>query len=441
MTPEKNHRIVQLTADNVKRLKAVTIKPDGNLVIIGGRNNQGKSSILESIMMAIGGADMKLTKPVRAGTDKASIVLDLGDIVVKRTFTAAGGTTLVVENADGAKYPSPQTILNQLTNRLTFDPFAFTRLDPAQQKAALQKLLNIDFSKEEAEYAELFAKRTNVNREVVDLRGQVKGMPEHKDVPAEEERTALLLEEITKAGDHNSRRNGLKITVDAKEKAVSQMLATTKSLGDAVAELELKLAAAKESLTKRMAEQAAEAAELKRLRDEHDNFKVIDVAPLTTRLTEAEATNAKVRANAARAAKIAEGQKKVSEAAELTAKLEKILADRTTKLSATKFPVPGLSLGDAGVLFNDLPLDQAGTADQIRVSVAIAAALNPKLRVMLIKDGSLMDQDSLRLLAELAAEHDLQVWIERVGKDANASVVIEDGEVSETPAAQPKEET
>lgn len=429
MDSTKNHRIVQLTADNVKRLKAVAIKPNGNLVVIGGRNGQGKSSILESIMMAIGGADVKLTKPIRTGAEKASIVLDLGDIVVKRTFTAAGGSTLTVENGDGAKYPSPQTILNQLTNRLTFDPLAFTRLGQAEQKVALQKLLNLDFSKEEAEYAALFTKRTNVNREVIELRGQVKGMTEHKDVPAAEESIGAVAAEIEQAQEAN---RTLGIWRDDAARAAKQVADTKQSIStleQQIAELNQKLDAARRSLTDQQAHQ-------KQTEERAGSRAEIDIAPLRAKLLGVEESNRKVRENAARAAKIAEGQKKVAEAAELTAKLEKILADRTAKLAATKFPVPGLSLGESGVLFNDLPFEQASAAEQIRVSVAVAAALNPKLRVMLIRDGSLMDQDSLRLLAELAAEHDLQVWVERVGKDANVSVVIEDGQVEE-PAEEP----
>ena len=138
--------ILQLTAENVKRLHAVDIKPDGSLVIIGGRNAQGKSSVLDSIEFALGG-DPSAKMPVRRGEANARVVVNLGEIVVKRTFTAAGGTSLVVTNADGQKQSSPQTILDKLTGALTFDPLAFSRQKPAAQAETLRALVGLDFTK------------------------------------------------------------------------------------------------------------------------------------------------------------------------------------------------------------------------------------------------------------------------------------------------------
>jgi hypothetical protein len=79
--------------------------------------------------------------------------------------------------------------------------------------------------------------------------------------------------------------------------------------------------------------------------------------------------------------------------------------------------------------FNGLPLEQASSADQLRISVSIGLALNPKLKVILIRDGSLLDDDALKSVADMAAQADAQVWMERVGKTGDVSVVIEDGMV------------
>jgi hypothetical protein len=87
--------------------------------------------------------------------------------------------------------------------------------------------------------------------------------------------------------------------------------------------------------------------------------------------------------------------------------------------------------GEDGITFNGLPFEQASSAEQLRVAVAMGLALNPTLRVLLIRDGSLLDAENLGMVAEMAAEADAQVWIERVGEGDECAVVIEDGHVAE----------
>ena len=90
---------------------------------------------------------------------------------------------------------------------------------------------------------------------------------------------------------------------------------------------------------------------------------------------------------------------------------------------------------DGTVLFDGVPLSQASRAQQIRTSVAIGIAMNPKLKVLLIRDGSLLDEENMQLVVDMAKQHDAQIWIERVGdKDASA-IIIEDGHVRGVEAA------
>jgi hypothetical protein len=100
-------------------------------------------------------------------------------------------------------------------------------------------------------------------------------------------------------------------------------------------------------------------------------------------------------------------------------------------MADAKFPVPELSFGDDGVLVKGVPFEQASAAEQLRVSVAMGVALNPKLKVLLVRDGSLLDAKSLQLLADMAEANESQVWLERVGDADAAAVVIEDGQVAE----------
>ena len=93
-------------------------------------------------------------------------------------------------------------------------------------------------------------------------------------------------------------------------------------------------------------------------------------------------------------------------------------------------PIDDLTFGDGAVLFKGLPFEQGSSAEQLRVSVAIAMAANPKLRVLRIKEGSLLDEDGIALIQKMAEGGDYQIWIERVDTSGKVGIVMEDGAVA-----------
>ncbi len=156
-------------------------------------------------------------------------------------------------------------------------------------------------------------------------------------------------------------------------------------------------------------------------------------------LDAAHGINAQVEAKLRRETIEAEARALEERATALTAAMEERSARKTEAVANAPMPVPGLSFGDGEVLFDGLPLDQASQAEKIRVSVAIAMAANPKLRVLCIRDGSLLDRESLRLLSEMIESQDYQCWLEVTDDEGKTGVVIEDGAIrspeSSTPAA------
>ena len=116
-------------------------------------------------------------------------------------------------------------------------------------------------------------------------------------------------------------------------------------------------------------------------------------------------------------------------AVKLSGDILAIAKAKEKSVADAKFPVPGLSFGEDGVIFDGVPFQQASSAEQLRASVAIGLAMNPKLPVLLVHDGSLLDEASLKLLGELAEEAGAQVWVERVSEGSECSLIIEDGEV------------
>lgn len=424
-------KIIQLTAENIKKLRVVSLKPDGKTVIIGGQNEQGKSSVLDSILMALGGGSALPDQPIRHGQKKAEITLDLGELKVTRRFTEGGGTSLVVTNKEGDKKSSPQQVLDKLVGKLTFDPLGFARLEPKQQRETLAKLANLDFEPINAEYAKLYEQRRDQNREVDRLKASLAGQIIVPDLPEEEISGEEILAKLSDAQAHNrhvQEKHQYLRDVQARVTLASRDATSAQATVDALRE---QLAEAEAILDKRKKTLAGAERDAKNITEANQAISFIDEAPIKAELLAAQSKNDAIRRNKA----IRDLQDQLESATIVAAEITKLLTAQLDKkaelLQKAKFPLPGLSITDDAVFFEGIPFKQASSARQIQVSTAIGIALNPALRVMLIRDGSLLDSNSLAALHELAAQHDVQLWIERVGAGEEVSVVISDGAVAE----------
>ena len=203
---------------------------------------------------------------------------------------------------------------------------------------------------------------------------------------------------------------------------------------DEIARLERELAAARERLFAAGKARDEEGERGKTLRAEVEALVDPDLEEIPVRLREVEAVNERVRQKKARTVLAGELATAEAEAAGLTGAIDAVDAQKAEVLERASFPVPGLGFGERGVTFNGLDLAQASAAEQLRVSMAMGLALNPKLPIVLIRDGSLLDSKSLALVSKMAEDAKAQVWLEVVGK-GGVGVVIEDGQVEGATAA------
>lgn len=398
-------KIVKLEASNFKRLRAVEISPDGNLVVIAGRNGQGKTSVLDAITAALGGASTKaLPRPIRDGEDKAQIVLETEDLIVTRTFSGTA-SKLTVKGKDGSTFSKGQAKLDELLGRLSLDPLAFTQLSEKDQLKTLLDLVELPFDpvKLEADRAKVFAERTDVNRRIKELQGQAAGYTIPADVPAEEVSVSALLTQYREAQDASTHASNMR-------RQAAYHAERVVLLRQELQEAEAKLAEIDKEFSLLPAP--------------------IDLEAIQSQIDNAEQVNAGVRAAKAHRELTDRLASLQGDADFLTAQLDSIDKRKADGLAAASFPVEGLGFDEAGVTYQSVPFKQASGAEQLRVSLAMAIALNPGLRVIRIADGSLLDSTNLQLIEEMAVSNDYQVWIEMVDETGDFGITIEDGAVA-----------
>lgn len=443
--PEQDHpeqtsdlRIIRLRAENVKRLTAIDLHPGGQTVVLGGENGAGKTSVLDSIAYLLGGKSELPPMPLRRGEEKGSIEIDLGDLIARRTFTAGGGGTLTVRNREGAVYPSPQAILDKLVGDLSFDPLAFTRMSGREQAEMLRRLTGVDFADLDATRAEIYAARTEAGRELRAIEGQLAGNSEPTDDIPEVEISVAELTGNLFAAQRIAQEN------DLARRRAAEAMSTARVAGIAAETATTRVDQLRVAL--REAETAASTARMAYLtkhRDAEIAGKVAnalidpDLAPIEASLRGAEELNRRVRAAAQRRQLTAQAVDKRVEVDSLTAAIGEVDAEKEAMLAAAPFPVAGLGFDveGGGVTLNGIPFEQASATEQLMVSLAMGAALNPRLRVLLVRDASLLTPKNRAVLLDWCERVGMQGWIEMAGESGEVTVVIEDGAVREGTSA------
>jgi len=416
---KKFFRIVRLQARNVKRIKAIDITPDGTgVIIVAGNNGEGKTSALDAIMWALAGKDAVAKEPIRRGQGKAVATVDCGDFIASRILTPTG-QKLELKAANGEKISQPQTFLDRILGRLSFDPLKFAGMSGRDRVATLLNLIpGLEGKLDEIATARdtLYDDRRAVNHQVRNLTGQLEEMkaPE-ADWPTEMVSTKMLLEEKNRLQliitDNNEKRRSLENAETQRQAAIAN-----------VAELERQLNEARAALGGWSKKVGKMKAEVERLVDP-------DISEIDAQIAAASDHNQKATNRAAyeNIQRVLAAEKEKAE--NLTNQITAIEKQKEAILEDADFPVKGLSFADGDVMFNAILFDQLASSEQLRVSLAMAMATNPALRVIRITDGSLLDDKSMEIVRQMAEQHDYQVWIECVGDRADATVVIEDGRV------------
>lgn len=401
-------KINELLIENVKRVKAVQFEPSADgLTIIGGRNGQGKTSVLDAIAWALGGNNYKPSVPERDGAlvpPNLHIELSNGLIVERK----GKNSTLKVTDPNGNK--SGQQLLNEFVSTLALDLPKFINGSDKDKADSLLKILGIGdvLSQLDTKENQLYAQRTEVGRIADRKKKAADEMPMYPNVPKEPVSATELIKEqqeiLARNGENERKRQ------DAAR--YERMLAETQIAFDE----------AKAALQK--AEQDCLTAR-KSAEDLHDE----STDELEKNLAEIEALNIKIRANSTKEAAEIEANNLQQEYDGLTEQIESVREERNKLLDSAELPLPGLSVKDGKLIYNNMPWDGMSGSDQLKVATAIVRKLNPQCGFVLMDKLEQMDLETLQEFGAWLKQEGLQVIATRVSTGDECSIIIEDGMV------------
>lgn len=402
-------RIVKLTAQDFKRLVAVEIAPDGNVVVVSGANGHGKTSVLDAITAALVGQQaFRLDQPIRQGAEEAMVELDMGEFVVTRRWKG-DKSSLEVRLQNGAEVSSPRRFLDDLIGKLSFDPLAFANADAKEQRKTLLDVAGLaDLDAQlSGQRKRWYDTRTEMGRDAKKLTAQLAGLPKPLDtLPTEAVDVAKVVAELTQLQND--------------EREFERLREQATSIDSEIVQLQQRIAdllKTREGITAR----GRDLINVERRPQMVDLQQKIEDAGL-------------INQNAERAARREEISRELGVAQDrwqqCGTEIQAIDEKRQQAIAAANLPIPGLGVDDDGVTLNGVPFSQSSAAERMRTSIAIAMRLNPDIRVIRVADASLLDSVNRALIEGLAAENDFQVWLEVVDETKGVGFVIEDGSIA-----------
>lgn len=413
--------INELQVENLKRIKAVKLEPSASgLTVIGGRNGQGKTSVLDAIAWALGGEKFRPTNPKRDGAltpPNLHVVLSNGIVVERKGINGS----LKVIDPTGKK--SGQRLLDEFISKLALNLPAFLHASEAEKSKALLQIIGVGdkLTVLDRKEEQLYNQRQEVGRIADRKKKAAEEMPFYPNMPAEPVSVSDLLKEhqdiLARNGENERKRRNVRDMQERFMRAESNYKAAMEALK-----------AAEDTLRKARADAEVAAKSAQDLQDE-------STTELEENLRNVEVMNEKIRANAAKEGAELEANNLQQEYEGLTEQIESVRSDRADLLKEADLPLPGLSVKDGHLLYKGEPWDGMSGAEQLKVAVAIIRKLNPECGFVLMDKLEQMDTDTLREFGKWLEEEGLQVIATRVSTGDECSIIIEDGMVKDDESA------
>ena len=416
-------KINSLQIENVKRIKAVKIEPTANgLTVIGGKNNQGKTSVLDAIAWALGGERFRPSDPQRDGSvlpPNLHIVMDNGLVVDRK----GKNSTLTVTDPRGNK--AGQSLLNEFVETLALDLPKFMEASGKEKANTLLKILGVGEQLEELERQEssIYNERLTIGRIADQKEKYAKEQIYYADAPKDLISPSDLIQEQQEILARNAQRQQWKKDyenilneIDIMTQKTEEYERVAREGREKIRELEEKLKAAAKSPRELQMESTEE---------------------LEASIANVEEINRKVRANLDKGKAEDDAKMYRDQYSELTDQLTQVRLKKVELLKSARLPLPGLSVEDGELTYQGQKWDNMSGSQRLMVSTAIVRQLNPKCGFVLLDKLEQMDVDTLQEFGLWLEQEGLQAIATRVSTGDECSIIIEDGMVASAPDPEP----
>ena len=410
-------KINKLEIENIKRIKAVKIEPTANgLTIVGGNNNQGKTSVLDSIAWALGGDKYRPSQAKREGSaipPTLHLVMSNGLVVDRK----GKNSSLKVTDPSGQK--GGQQLLNEFVEQLALDLPKFMEASGKEKAQVLLKIIGVGDQLEvlDKKEKELYNRRLAIGQIADQKQKYADEQTYYPEAPKELISPSDLIKQQQEILARNGENQRKREQVKKYENSVFFLRQSVASMREQLAEEEQKLKEAEENL--RIAQ--TDATELQ---DE-------STAELEESIANIEEINRKVRANLDKDKAEEDAREYKNEYAELTKEIENTRNAKTDLLKTAELPLPELSVRDGELTYKGQQWDNMSGSDRLKVSAAIVRKLNSKCGFVLLDKLEQMDLQTLNEFGQWLEQEGLQAIATRVSTGGEGSIIIEDGYVKE----------
>ena len=410
-------KIAALEAENVKRIKAVALTPSPTgLTIVGGNNNQGKTSVLDALAWALGGEKFRPTAAVRDGAlapPHLKVILSNGVVVERR----GKNSSLTVTDPTGQR--SGQQLLNAFVEPLALD---LPRFMQASDKDKADTLLNIigmgdALTGLDREIKALYDRRTVIGQIGAQKRHAAEELTEYPDAPSEPVSAIELIQQQQEILLHNADNQ-------RKRMKLAQLEEQEKQLGRRVQELSQELEMVEHQLTAVQQDVQDATKTVAQLQDE-------STAELEQSIRNVEEINRQVSANLAKSKAQDEAECYTQEYTALTEQIKTKRTARMNLLNGADLPLTGLGVEDGSLTYNGKHWQDMSGSDQLRVATAIVRRLNPDCGFVLLDKLEQMDLATLAEFGSWLQAEGLQAIATRVSTGGECQIIIEDGRVKD----------